>query len=144
MSAGTGVFHSEYNKNADKEVKFLQIWMFPNKKNVTPRYDQITLAEESATNNFQQILSPNADDEGVWVHQNAWFSIGNFQAGEQSEYHLKSNTNGAYIFVLEGAISIEGQALNKRDGFGIWDTDKISVSSDSNAKILLMDVPMNI
>ena len=69
MSAGTGVQHSEYNKNADKEVKFLQIWVFPNKRNVAPRYDQITLDPAARHNKLQQILSPNANDEGVWIHQ---------------------------------------------------------------------------
>ena len=81
MSAGTGIFHSEYNKNKDKAVKFLQIWMFPNKRNVTPRYDQITLKEADNRNKLQQILSPSADDEGVWVHQNAWFHLGKLDKG---------------------------------------------------------------
>ena len=77
MSAGTGIFHSEYNKNKDQRVKFLQIWVFPNKKNVTPRYDQITLNLADRHNKLQQILSPNAGDAGVWIHQNAWFHLVN-------------------------------------------------------------------
>ncbi len=81
MSAGTGVSHSEYNKNQDKQVKFLQIWVFPNKRNVTPRYDQITLHETDRRNKFQQILSPNANDEGIWIHQDAWFHLGKFDEG---------------------------------------------------------------
>ena len=67
MSAGTGISHSEYNKNKDQQVKFLQIWVFPNKRNVNPRYDQITLNPADRVNKFQQILSPNADDEGVYL-----------------------------------------------------------------------------
>ena len=89
MSAGTGVFHSEYNKNSDKEVRFLQIWMFPKKKGVTPRYDQITLNGQMKANHFNQILSPDPDDQGVWVHQDAWFHLGDFAVGKTTSYNLK-------------------------------------------------------
>lgn len=144
MSAGTGVRHSEYNKNKNDEVRFLQIWMFPNRKNVTPRYDQITLGAKKATNGFQQILSPSADDEGVWAHQNAWFNIGEFESGYEETYQIKDKQNGVYAFVLEGEVTIEGQALSKRDGFGVWDTDKIVIKATKNAKVLFMDVPMQL
>lgn len=144
MSAGTGVYHSEFNKNQHEEVRFLQIWMFPNKKNVQPRYDQISLESGKSKNRFQQILSPNPNDEGVWVHQNAWFSIGEFAKGGEERYQLKSSKNGIYAFVLEGSVNIEGQDLGKRDGFGVWDTSEIRVRASSDAKILLMDVPMQL
>lgn len=142
MSAGTGVYHSEYNKQSDKAVRFLQIWVFPNKKNVEPRYDQITLDNGQLKNQFKQILSPNADDDGVWIHQNAWFHMGELEKGTETHYDIKDRDNGVYAFVLEGEVSINGQSLEKRDGFGVWDTDKISIKADSNAKVLLMDVPM--
>lgn len=144
MSAGTGIFHSEKNKNADQEVKFLQIWMFPNKKNVQPRYDQITLDQSKLKNQFHQILSPDPNDEGVWAHQNAWFHLGNLDKGKSLSYDIKASENGVYAFVLEGDVTINGQALGKRDGFGVWDTDAISVSADSDARILLMEVPMGL
>ena len=143
MSAGTGVYHSEYNKNADQEVKFLQIWLFPNEKNVAPRYDQISLKELEQPDAFSQILSPNADDAGVWIHQNAWFHMGNFNAGSTATYALKDPArNGVYAFVIDGDVSIEGQQLNRRDGFGVWDTDAIQVKANREAKVLLMEVPM--
>ena len=144
LSAGTGITHSEYNKNKDKEVKFLQIWIFPNKQNVTPRYSQISLKIEDRHNNFQQIISPNPDDEGAWINQNAWFSMGNFDSGFETTYNLKSSQNGVYIFVLEGEIEVEGQILSKRDGLGIWDTDSFSLKALSNCDVLLMDVPMGL
>jgi redox-sensitive bicupin YhaK (pirin superfamily) len=143
MSAGTGIFHSEKNKNADQEVKFLQIWMFPNKKNVEPRYDQITLDPGKLKNQLHQVLSPNPNDEGVWVHQNAWFHMGEMEKGKQLSYELKAQENGVYTFILEGDVTVNGQTLNKRDGFGVWDTDKIELTADSHAKVLLMEVPMN-
>ncbi|WP_343913471.1 pirin family protein [Aquimarina litoralis] len=142
MSAGTGIFHSEYNKNSDKEVKFLQIWITPNQRNVTPRYDQITLNNEDIKDNLYQILSPNDDDDGVWIHQNAWFHLGQFNEDHTENYTLKNNKNGVYIFVLEGNITIEKQELERRDGLGIWDTNEIKIESKSASKILVMEVPI--
>ncbi len=142
MSAGTGIYHSEFNKNADKEVKFLQIWMFPNKKDVNPRYDQISLKDISQKNSFTQILSPNRNDAGVWVHQNAWFHLGEFESGCQTNYKIKIPSNGIYIFVLEGDVKINDQDLSKRDGYGLWETSEILVEAKSECKILIMDVPM--
>ncbi len=144
MSAGTGISHSEYNKNRDKLVKFLQIWVFPNKRNVTPRYDQITLNLADRKNKLQQILSPNPDDEGVWIHQNAWFHLGTLDKDFAAQYQIKSPGNGVYAFVINGDVTVGGQQLHARDGFGIWNVDAIDIKADSNAEILLMEVPMNI
>jgi redox-sensitive bicupin YhaK (pirin superfamily) len=142
MSAGTGVFHSEFNRNHDKEVKFLQIWVFPNRKNVEPRYDQVSIREIEKENEFSQVLSPDADDDGVWIYQDAWFSIGNFTKDAKIEYRLKNPDNGIYFFVLEGKATIEGQELEQRDGFGVWETGKILVEAKQGSGILLMEVPM--
>lgn len=144
LSAGTGITHSEYNKNQDKRVKFLQIWVFPDKKNVKPRYDQITLKAEERHNQFQQILSPSADDAGVWIHQNAWFHLAKFDKGVAKEYTFKAKGNGLYVFNLNGDIMINNQVLNMRDGFGIWDADKVSIKADTDAEFLLMEVPMTV
>ncbi|KAA9332047.1 pirin family protein [Hymenobacter busanensis] len=142
MSAGTGVAHSEKNHNRDQEVKFLQIWVFPNKRGVQPRYDQQSFREEDRHNQFQQVLSPNPDDAGVWIHQDAWFHLGKLDAGFATEYQLKKAGNGVYAFVLEGDVTINGQTLHRRDGFGIWETDRLDIRADSNAEVLLMEVPM--
>ncbi|MGB5236938.1 MAG: pirin family protein [Flavobacteriaceae bacterium] len=144
MSAGTGIAHSEYNKNQDKEVKFLQIWVFPNTKNVAPRYDQISVRDIATTNEFYQVLSPSAEDQGVWIHQNAWFHLGQIEKGKSVKYTLKDKQNGVYAFVLEGEVEIEGEKLRTRDGFGIWDVEEISVNSTSKSRILLMEVPMGV
>lgn len=142
MSAGTGVQHSEYNKNRDHLVKFLQIWVYPNQRNVKPRYDQITLNAADRKNRLQQIISPNADDAGVWIHQDAWFHLADFDAGKTAEYQIHKAGNGVYAFVLKGDVSINGQALSTRDGLGIWDVDSFSIEASSNAEFLLMEVPM--
>jgi len=144
MSAGTGIFHSEYNKNQDKAVKFLQIWLFPREKNVQPRYDQIAIREVEKHNAFYQILSPNKNDQGVWIHQDAWFNIGKFDAGNSDSYQVHKPGNGVYAFILEGNVSIEGQELGRRDGFGLWNIDRVHVKASSDAKVLLMEVPMSL
>ena len=144
LSAGTGITHSEYNKNSSKEVKFLQIWIFPNKKNATPRYDQISIRDIQKENEFYQVLSPNKDDQGVWINQDAWFHIGKFDKGHAAEYTLKKEGNGVYAFVLEGDVEINNEKLTKRDGMGIWDTEAINVKASENTRVLLMEVPMSL
>ena len=144
MSAGTGIRHSEYNKNKNEDVKFLQIWLFPNKKNVQPRYDQITLNPDDRHNNLQQTVSPDAGEAGVWIHQQAWFFLGNLDKDNTQQYQVKSKENGVYVFVLSGNVTVEGIQLSSRDGIGIWDTGTIDIKADTNTEILLMDVPMSI
>lgn len=142
MSAGTGIFHSEFNKNKDRKVRLLQIWVFPNKKNVTPRYDQMTLKLADRHNRLQQVVSPNPDDEGVWIHQDAWFHLGKFDQGVDTVYSIKKPGNGVYAFVLNGSVRINDQLLGARDGLGVWNTGDITVKAESDAEFLLMDVPM--
>lgn len=143
MSAGTGIQHSEYNRNTDKLTKFLQIWVFPNKRNVTPRYGQITLNQAERHNNLQQILSPSADDAGTWIHQDAWFHLGTFDKDFSTSYSLKKKGNGIYAFIIKGDVTLGGISLNERDGLGIWDTNTITLQANSqDAEVLLMEVPM--
>lgn len=144
MSAGTGVIHSEFNADETEEVHFLQIWLFPNKKNVIPRYQQISLNIADRHNRLQQVLSPNAEDERVWIHQDAWFSMANLDAGFETTYLLNRKENGVYVFVLKGDVTVEGQPLNGRDGLGIVDSESIRIQADSETEFLLMEVPMNL
>ena len=145
MSAGTGIQHSEHNASTSEPVKFLQIWLFPNKKNVTPRYDQILLPDLAKHNVLHQVLSPNAEDAGVWIHQNAWFHMGTFDAGTAQSYALKESSNGLYLFMLEGSIEIEGETLGARDAIGLSGLNEVSFTSQSeNTRVLLMEVPMQL
>jgi len=144
MSAGTGIQHSEYNKNKDKKVNFLQIWVFPKQRDIKPHYDQITLNPKDRINKLQQIVSPSKTDEGVWINQDAWFHLANLKKEFKTEYTIKQKGNGVYAFVIEGDVTINGQKLGKRDGLGISEADVISIVADSDTEILLMDVPMNL
>lgn len=143
MSAGTGILHSEFNPNADRRTNLLQIWVFPKVRNVTPRYQQITLNVADRKDKLQQILSPNATDDGVWIHQDAWFHMGNLSANTTVDYQLHLKNNGLYIFVIKGTIKVGEQELNARDGYGIWDFESLTLTATSDAEILTMEVPMN-
>ena len=145
LSAGTGISHSEYNKSNKTTVKFLQIWILPNRKGIPPRYDQISLKVSDRHNQFQQILSPYPEDDGVWINQKAWFHISNLDAGIELCYKLKSKKNsGVYIFILTGSVEINEQELSNRDGFGVWDTEGFTVKANFDSELLLIEVPMDI
>ena len=143
MSAGTGITHSEMNGDDKEEVKFLQIWVIPNKMNVEPRYQQVRMDDILKPNEFNQVLSPNADDAGVWIHQDAWFSMGDFDKGITQTYELKNPNNGVYIFVISGKVVVNGNTLDTRDGLGVWDTKNFTMDVEEDAKVLLMEVPMS-
>lgn len=143
MSAGTGITHSEMNADDHEAVSFLQIWVIPKKMNAEPRYQQIRMDELMKPNAFNQILSPNSDDAGVWIHQDAWFSMGDFDKGVTETYQLKNPNNGVYIFVISGKVVINGNTLDTRDGLGVWDTKNFTMDVLDDAKVLLMEVPIN-
>lgn len=143
MSAGSGIAHSERNASKVEDVNFLQIWVFPKERNIKPRYDQKLFNAEERKNKFQAVVSPEKNGSSLWINQDAWFSLGNLSKGSSNEYSVQKTSNGVYVFVIEGDVTVNGQRLNKRDGFGIWDTDKISIDADSDAEVLLIDVPMN-
>jgi len=142
MSAGTGVYHSEYNKNADREISLLQLWIFPNQRDVAPRYDQIPIDSLHKKNELFQILSPNPYDQGVWIHQNAWFHMLDLEAEHATYYDLKSEGNGVYAFVIEGEVEIGEHVLGKRDALGIMEIATFEITAHQNTQVLLIEVPM--
>lgn len=142
MSAGIGVTHSEFNGSDTDPVKFLQIWLFPKTENVTPRYDQIRVDPADRKNRLQQVISPNHDDEGTWIHQDAWFHLSDLDEGKSVTYSLKGEGTGVYIFLLEGELEVAGEKLNRRDAIGITDVKDITLSAQQDASVLIMEVPM--
>ncbi|WP_296402860.1 pirin family protein [Psychrobacter sp.] len=142
MSAGTGIAHSEMNGKAGEPVKFFQIWVMPNKQGVEPRYQQLKISDMLKPNEFGQILSPNPDDAGVWIHQDAWFHMGNLDKGVTAKYDLKNPEDGVYAFIIEGKVKIGDEVLDTRDGMGIVDTKGFDVEALEDSRVLLMEVPM--
>lgn len=143
MSAGSGIVHSEMNANTDKEVTLLQIWVFPKERNITPRYDQKTFKPEDRINRLQTVVAPD-NAEAVYIHQDAWFSLGNFEKGFTTEYKLNKSSNGVYAFLIEGEATVNGNKLNKRDAIGVWETDQLDIKADTAAELLLIEVPMEL
>ena len=144
MSAGTGIFHSEYNKNKDKEVKVLQLWVLPKEKNVTPRYDQKSIKELKKPNTLYPIVTPDPNGPAMWIHQDAWFHMGDFNQSTKIEYKINKAGNGVYVFLIEGSAEIAGEAIKKRDALGIWETDRFNLKMTSNSRVLLIEVPVNL
>ena len=142
ISAGTGIYHSEQNQRDDKAVELLQLWIFPNQKNVVPRYDQISIRDLKKENSFYQILSPHSEDEGSWIYQNAWMHLGDFSVETLTNYQLKEVTNGVYLFIIEGSATVGNQLLNKRDALGIWECTDFDINTSVATRILLIEIPL--
>jgi redox-sensitive bicupin YhaK (pirin superfamily) len=143
MSAGTGIYHSEYNASDVDEINLFQIWIFPNKENVEPRYDQIDYSWEDCQNRFLQLVSPNSDDKGTWIYQDAWIHIAEISESEKIPYQLKNPNNGVYFMNIEGTVDVLHHELDNRDAIGIWNESKIEISAKTNSKILAIEVPMS-
>lgn len=143
MSAGTGVTHSEYNHNADKEVNFLQIWVLPEKENIQPRYGQHHFPKSERHNQLQQVISEKTNDgNALWINQDARFYLGQLDAGRSLEHRLKSSEYGIYLLVLSGELEAADETLKTRDGLGLWELKKLKLKARENTEFLLMEVPM--
>jgi redox-sensitive bicupin YhaK (pirin superfamily) len=145
MSAGSGVEHSEMNASQDQKTKLLQLWVFPDRENVTPRYDQKSFDIDNQINTFVNIVSPNDmnDVNALWVYQKTFFHLGIFESNTQSNYKIKIPKNGVYLFLIEGEIAINNQVLKARDAMGITEFDTFEIKIIAKSKILLVEVPMN-
>ncbi|WP_439881800.1 pirin family protein [Pontibacter sp. MBLB2868] len=142
MSAGTGLTHSEYNHSKTEPVKFLQIWVFPKERDIKPRYEQKSFKPEDRQNQLQTVVSPDKDSEAIWINQDAWFTLGTLKQGFSENYKLHNKEHGVYAFVLEGEVEVDGEKLSKRDAVGISEVDSIRIKADSDAELLLIEVPM--
>jgi hypothetical protein len=142
MSAGTGITHSEFNHSKDHTLRLLQIWVYGNKRNVEPRYDQIRLNPEDRKNKLQQVVSPYPGKEGVWIYQEAAFFLGSLEKGSVIDYSVQKKNNGVFAFMIEGQVNVADRTLNRRDGLGISDTGLIKIEVAQDSEILVMDIPM--
>ena len=144
MSAGTGIMHSEMNASDNERAKTLQLWVFPEKENVEPRYDQKSFDLASKINTFVNVVSPRDKNDGnaLWVHQQTFFNLGIFESGTTVNYKVSIAKNGVYLFLIEGEIEVDNQILNKRDALGIINFEDFDIVVKQEAKILLVEVPM--
>lgn len=145
MSAGSGIEHSEINASTTEPVKLFQIWLLPEEENVSPRYDQKKIAPLLKPNTFSTVVKPKqeASEDDLWVHQQAWFNIGEFTETKETQYTLHNHAHGIYIFVISGTIIVDNETLNSRDAIGIWESDSVIIKAEKGSRVLLIEVPMN-
>jgi len=143
MSAGSGIAHSEKNASASDDVNFLQIWIFPKDRNITPRYEQRVFNKADRLNRLQTVVSPGKEGGALWINQNAWFSLSDLTKGAGIDYKIHNPGNGVYIFMIEGSATVADHHLGRRDGLGISDAENVMLHADSDAEVLIMEVPMN-
>lgn len=145
MSAGSGVFHSEFNASTSEDISLFQIWIFPNKTDVSPRYDQIGYELDPSKSQLLPLVCPKnktAKKGQTWIHQDAWISLGNIIKTDTLTIDINTKGNGVYLIVIDGVMNINNQQINKRDAIGIWNTDQIKPSTKSSCSFLLIEVPM--
>lgn len=142
MSAGTGVTHSEYNHSKTEDANTLQIWLFPKERNIKPRYGQKNFNGVLKLNQLTTLISPDKNADTLWINQDAVFSMGDFDAGQEINYDIKIPGNGLYIFVIDGVAKIGGQVLNKRDALGVYDFSSLTIQSEAQSRLLLIEIPM--
>ncbi len=143
MSAGTGIYHSEHNDSKTDPLTLFQIWIFPNKKNVTPRYDQIPISNLAKPNEFYQILSPNPADQGVWIHAEAWFHMADLTEGTELNYSLRNPDSGVFVQSIDGETQVEGNTLSGRDAVAFTDANVLNFKANKHSRLLVMEVPMS-
>lgn len=141
MSAGTGIYHSEKNLSAE-ELKLFQIWIIPNKRNVQPRYEQMQI--ETTKNEFNQLVSPDPDDNGLWIHQDAWIHMVEMDPLTEQTYNLKKKGNGIFVMNVEGELSVANELLQQRDAVGIVEEDSIQLTAIEASRVLIIEVPMEL
>ncbi len=140
MSAGSGIYHSEYNHSNTEEVNFLQIWILPKERNISPRYDQKDFSHELKNNELVTVVSPN-DNHALWINQNAQLSLGNLKAGSSLAYNPGFKDNGIYAFLIDGEVAVNNAKLNKRDAVGMFDISEITIKIKKDSRLLLIEIP---
>ena len=144
MSAGSGIEHSEVNASSQNSLTLFQLWIHSQTLDVTPRYEQNKIAPLLTENGFTTIVKPKQEalKDDIWIHQQAYISIGNFSNETQTKYSMQQSQNGVYIMVIEGSIVVADQTLQHRDAIGLWNTQSVDISITKNSKVLIVEVPM--
>lgn len=142
MSAGTGIRHSEFNPSATDALELFQIWVFPKLRNLKPRYEQKSFNSSGRINQWQVVVSPDTAGKGVFINQDAWFSLSQLDEGKSLSYQTKLKGSGVYLFLIDGEVKIGEQTLQKRDALGISETDQLEIKASKNAHLLAIEVPM--
>jgi hypothetical protein len=144
MTAGTGIYHAEFNHSETEKVKLLQLWIFPREKGLKPRYDQMFFTEQNKKNELITLVTPDTNQEAnaLWIHQDAYISTYNLQKDSKFSYTIRKPGNGVFVFMIEGKSSVDGNVLEKRDAIACSDTESIQIIGFEDSKVLFIEVPM--
>jgi quercetin 2,3-dioxygenase len=141
MSAGYGLYHAEFNENEDIDAKILQLWIFPDKKDLEPRYDQFKY-DFAEKDSLKLLVGPQKANAKTWINQNAYISMGKLKKDSNFDYRFYEKNNGVYLFIISGSIKIGDILLEARDAIGISETEDFSVQIINDSEILAIEVPM--
>jgi hypothetical protein len=144
MTAGTGVYHAEYNHSETEAVKFFQLWIFPREKGLKPRYDQLLYEVQEKQDKLLTLVTPDTNqlENTLWIHQDAYISTINLKKESKFDYRIRIAGNGVFVFVIEGEIAVDGNNLTARDAIGISETESVQIKSIDKSKLLFIEVPM--
>ena len=142
MSAGTGIMHSEENPSIDMSCELFQIWIFPEFRDIEPRYDQISFKDLIIKNQIIKLVGPKNSEYPLFINQNAFISYIELDKDTTIPYKTNIANNGIYILVIEGQVNIADENIEKKDALGIWDIEKIDIVSQENSKLLIFEIPM--
>jgi len=142
MSAGSGLFHEEYNVG-EEEVKFLQIWIQPKLQDIKPRYQSRSFPKDKRKNKLQIIVSSEEGSEHCWINQNTKISLGYFDAESTVQYSFNPENKCIFIFCIEGNIAIGNNTLIKGDAIGLWEISELDIQTKSEAEFIIIETVIN-
>ncbi len=139
MTAGTGVFHSEFNHSAEDSVHLLQIWILPGKSSLRPGYEQQHFSRDDKLNQWRLVASPDGRDSSMTIHQAVDLYASVLEAGNESKYQFASAHSG-YLQVVSGSVTVNGEQLEAGDGAAINAMESLTVLASSEAEVILFDM----
>ncbi len=144
MTAGTGIYHAEYNHSEKEPVKFFQLWIFPREKGLKPRYDQFLFSDQDLEDQLVTLVTPDNQQEenALWIHQDAYISNINLKKESEFDYRVRIAGNGVFVFVIEGKIVVDGNSLSARDAMGVTETESVQIKAIDASKVLFIEIPM--
>lgn len=142
MTAGSGIRHSEFNPSAVEDLKLLQIWFIPNKQGLTPSYEQKKFSHEDKQNKLLKVVSGVKEDGVIFINQDAVIYLSDLDKGKQVTYKVLDG-RGVYVHVIEGSANVNGQSLNSGDAAKLTEEKEISISAETDSKIILFDMTMD-
>ncbi len=142
MSAGSGLFHEEYNVG-EEEVNFLQIWIQPKLQDIKPRYQSRSFPKENRENKLTTIVSNEEGMDHCWINQNTKISLGYFDGDTTTTYSFNPTNKCLFIFCIKGTIAVEGNILDKKDAIGLWELNVIDIHTKNESEYIIIETVIN-